>query len=160
MRLTKRYQGTVRGFHCIGSKVSRMNQKTPRDGVWLRIKRKPGAYRVGRRGWRARCCGQGLHASLTPALAYFEYGWCASKFNDGISEKYLTMVDVRHVGDARNDKFAGKERRIVARITFAKAEELSERACDLSMKPGATQSHKQHFNRLVRAEFKRILANA
>lgn len=159
MAIPKRFRGSryIRAYHCIGEVRRDGYTPAPKIGEPWRLSR-PTEGRDAHTGkpWRARCCGHGLHASLRPSQAYISYGWAAKPGNAPKNRRFLTLVRCRYVGDVRRDKFAAKERTILARITFGKAARLMREAERLFKLPTATKTAAQYFDALVRAEFRNV----
>lgn len=88
------------GFHFVSDTLQYTLGKVPRDGVWLKLRGKTK---------KIRACRYGLHASRKVCDAS---DWAPR------SSVSLCLVIVRGDLSRRIDKFAGRERMIVARVSL------------------------------------------
>lgn len=136
--MKKYYRRKRRGFHFVSDHLRyEPLTKTPADGKWLRLP--PGST-------RPRCCRSGFHAS--PKARHAE----AYRPQAAL---WLCYVEVQHVTDAQvADKFTGRARKIIARMTVERYDYITSKAYREGM--GHKRFHAA-LDRAVRREFKRIM---
>ena len=129
-----------RGYHFVAhtSQYGR-KRRIPKDGVWWKANPKKAI----------RCCRYGMHASPHADMAA-EYMPSDCEF--------LCLVDVRYVRSEQNDKFAGRHRRIVARMTYTRYCEIRNEVAG-QYSPYSVE-RTQAERKAIRAEFRLILKQA
>lgn len=121
------------GFHFVGSRLRYTNEVKPLVGEWRKLR--------GKR--RISPCSYGFHASPTAGQAreYTPLGWT-----------HLCLVLVRGNIHSRGDKFAGRERVIVAEVTReelkAKQQEISGQGYYASTTTAANEIFKTQIETL------------